>query len=364
MQTTDNSTRASVVRSPLAPAPPARRDHVLFETDAGGSTKVREYIWGLGTDDLVAIRIPATGDTLYAVKDQLGSIRAWVTRAGTWRWGGRYRPYGVQAESRGTAPDVPYSWTGREYDPETGFYFLRARYYDPTVGRFTQEDPIGFAGGSNLYAYVEGQPLEARDPSGMISNYLYGGGPNMVAMADERFRQNELNELLWDQYWIERGGAYGRSIDPRWQAYLLEKAAPQKVDPNLVGMDCPDPTKCPGGLTNKQYDKINEMIDNTAELLRFQLHWMLDHGYISFEPLGRRGAAKSEWFSGRIVLDPILMGNAPGNGAFELAHELFHQKTLNIGGVPGEWLADQFACRASENRTDDYLIGGEYNCWP
>ena len=170
--------------------------HVLFETDSAGSTKLREYVWGLGTDDLVAIRIPATGDTLYAVKDQLGTIRAWVTRAGTWRWGGRYHPYGVQAESRGTSPDVPYAWAGREYDPETGFYFLRARYYDPTVGRFTQEDPIGFAGGSNLYAYVDGQPLEATDPSGTISNYLYGGGPNMVRMADEHLRNAEA----WTDY--------------------------------------------------------------------------------------------------------------------------------------------------------------------
>jgi len=46
-------------------------------------------------------------------------------------------------------------FTGREYDSETGLYFYRARYYDPAIGRFISEDPIGFQGGDlNLYAYI------------------------------------------------------------------------------------------------------------------------------------------------------------------------------------------------------------------
>jgi RHS repeat-associated protein len=60
-----------------------------------------------------------------------------------------------------------YQWTGREYDGETGWYYFRARYYDPNVRRFVQEDPIGYGGGGNLYAYAAGGPLQARDPSGM-----------------------------------------------------------------------------------------------------------------------------------------------------------------------------------------------------
>ncbi|MDN5931989.1 MAG: RHS repeat-associated core domain-containing protein, partial [Pseudonocardia sp.] len=60
-----------------------------------------------------------------------------------------------------------YRWTGREWDAELGLYFHRARYYDPKVGRFIQEDPIGYAGGGNLYTYVGGSPIEATDPSGL-----------------------------------------------------------------------------------------------------------------------------------------------------------------------------------------------------
>ena len=68
------------------------------------------------------------------------------------------------------APAVaqPYTYTAREYDPETGLYFYRARYYDPKAGRFLQRDPIGFAGGDvNLYAYVRNNSVNFIDPVGL-----------------------------------------------------------------------------------------------------------------------------------------------------------------------------------------------------
>jgi RHS repeat-associated protein len=60
-----------------------------------------------------------------------------------------------------------YAFTGREWDPETGLYYYRARYYDPKIGRFISEDPIAFAGGGNVYAYVLGAPTRWRDPFGL-----------------------------------------------------------------------------------------------------------------------------------------------------------------------------------------------------
>jgi RHS repeat-associated protein len=43
-----------------------------------------------------------------------------------------------------------YAYTAREWDPEIGLHYYRARYYDPRVGRFISEDPIEFAGGTNF----------------------------------------------------------------------------------------------------------------------------------------------------------------------------------------------------------------------
>jgi RHS repeat-associated protein len=60
----------------------------------------------------------------------------------------------------------PYSFTGREWDSETGLYFYRARYYDPQAARFISRDPIGLAGGINLYIYPN-NPISWSDPFGL-----------------------------------------------------------------------------------------------------------------------------------------------------------------------------------------------------
>jgi RHS repeat-associated protein len=59
------------------------------------------------------------------------------------------------------------AFTGREWDPEAGLYYYRARYYDPKVGRFISEDPIGFSADVNFYAYVENDPVNRTDPWGL-----------------------------------------------------------------------------------------------------------------------------------------------------------------------------------------------------
>lgn len=77
----------------------------------------------------------------------------------------RFDAWGNTIATSGNA--IPqYGYTGREPD-ETGLVFYRARYYDPTIGRFTQRDPIGLKGGINQFAYVGGNPVNYLDPSGL-----------------------------------------------------------------------------------------------------------------------------------------------------------------------------------------------------
>uniref|UniRef100_UPI0010FA176B RHS repeat-associated core domain-containing protein n=1 Tax=Chitinivorax sp. B TaxID=2502235 RepID=UPI0010FA176B len=65
--------------------------------------------------------------------------------------------------------DIPqYGYTGREPDV-AGLIYYRARWYDPSIGRFTQRDPSGLAGGLNPYGYVDGDPINLIDPSGLTS---------------------------------------------------------------------------------------------------------------------------------------------------------------------------------------------------
>jgi RHS repeat-associated protein len=57
---------------------------------------------------------------------------------------------------------------------QTGLMYMRNRYYDPNSGRFTQEDPIGLAGGLNLYGFANGDPINFSDPFGLCPEWLDG----------------------------------------------------------------------------------------------------------------------------------------------------------------------------------------------
>jgi RHS repeat-associated protein len=62
---------------------------------------------------------------------------------------------------------VRFRHAGREYDAEAGIYYNRSRYYDPQLGRYLSEDPMGIDGGLNLYGYGRNAPVNVRDPFGL-----------------------------------------------------------------------------------------------------------------------------------------------------------------------------------------------------
>jgi RHS repeat-associated protein len=82
-----------------------------------------------------------------------------------------YESFGKLSASTGTVTN-PFRYTGREFDPETGIYEYRARYYDQATGRFLNEDPLGFGGGENFYAYVKNDPTNLVDPLGLFAEVI------------------------------------------------------------------------------------------------------------------------------------------------------------------------------------------------
>jgi RHS repeat-associated protein len=113
----------------------------------------------------------------YYHQDGLGSVVEFSNGDGTLSATAQYDAWGVRlAALIGSLP--VYGYTGREPD-ETGLVYYRARYYDPALGRFTQRDPIGLAGGLNQYAYVGNNPINFTDPTGLSAaptGSAFGGG--------------------------------------------------------------------------------------------------------------------------------------------------------------------------------------------
>ncbi|MDI1285736.1 MAG: HNH/endonuclease VII fold putative polymorphic toxin [Reyranella sp.] len=134
----------------------------VLEYDGSNGQVLRWYAYGLGPNDVLGqMNIPANTRTT-PIPDLLGSIVGSMD-AGTGTLAKfAYQPYGITA----SAP-AQFGYTGQRIDPETsGLYYYRARHYSPVLGRFLQPDPIGYAGGVNLYGYVGNDPLNLIDPSG------------------------------------------------------------------------------------------------------------------------------------------------------------------------------------------------------
>jgi RHS repeat-associated protein len=113
------------------------------------------------------------GSVYYYARDNQGSVLALFNASMQVTHSNQYSPYGEIESASGSVPQ-PFRFTGREYDSETGLYYYRAKYYDPELGRFISEDPIGLEGGINLYAYVGNNPVNNRDPSGLYQQAADG----------------------------------------------------------------------------------------------------------------------------------------------------------------------------------------------
>jgi RHS repeat-associated protein len=102
----------------------------------------------------------------------------------------------ADGSSQGTAPPTYTVWWGsliRDRADATGLQYLRNRYYDPKTGRFTQQDPIGLAGGMNLYGFAAGDPVNFSDPFGLCPWCIGGVGGVVTGYALARLTGSEYD---------------------------------------------------------------------------------------------------------------------------------------------------------------------------
>jgi RHS repeat-associated protein len=141
-------------------------------------TLIERYLYGDSTDNVLAVE--RDGTISWSLADRQGSIVDLVDEGGTVLNHFVYDSFGSRTAATGV--EFRYGYTGRELDRETGLYYYRARYYEPTTGRFISEDPMGFgAGDTNLYRYVGNNATNFTDPTGMT---ISGWGEDLLNGVD------------------------------------------------------------------------------------------------------------------------------------------------------------------------------------
>jgi RHS repeat-associated protein len=126
----------------------------------------RKYVYGLG----LAYATDTTGNVQAVYHaDGLGSVRALTDASGNLVATYQTDPFGVPTQTQGSSSQ-PFGYTGQQQDAESSFVFLRARYYDPALGRFLSRDTVVGSVADplslNLFTYAQDNPVEFTDPSG------------------------------------------------------------------------------------------------------------------------------------------------------------------------------------------------------
>ena len=180
---------------------------IIRETLSDGAAFT--YVHGPGVDEPLA-RQDGQGNFIYYHADAQGSVRTITNDAGVVVQAYEYDEWGNIANGSAVSG---YAYTGREWDPETGFYYYRARYYDPVLARFISEDPAG--DGPNPYVYCGNSPTNAVDPLGLFSiwdfldDLLYHSAQFSAGLGDNLSFgiTGWIRRLLGSDGLIDRNGA-------------------------------------------------------------------------------------------------------------------------------------------------------------
>jgi RHS repeat-associated protein len=146
------------------------------------------YVYGLG----LMYEVDAAEKTKTHHFDQVGSTIARTDDTGKVIGSAEYSAYGICYWKQGDMA-TPFLYNGQagvQTDPN-GLLNMRARYYSPYLMRFLNADPIGFSGGSNWFAYANGNPITNMDPSGNVVETIWD-------VANLGMGVTSLGSNLWD----------------------------------------------------------------------------------------------------------------------------------------------------------------------
>ena len=211
-------------------------ENVLLETTS--STKIIQAAYALEPATYGRLLSKTTqpnnpGAVLFYMYDALGSTRQIVNGLSEAYSNFLYDSFGNNLLFSGTSGYAYVGRLGYYADPDSGSYHVRARDYDPAVGRFLSRDPIRPKDGLNKYAYVNNNPFLLVDPSGMQADEVSA----VPTTADELYQ-----ELLLSLCSGQCGSEIGSRIEKTLSAVSNALSALRLKDRRVFDLGCIDPT--------------------------------------------------------------------------------------------------------------------------
>jgi RHS repeat-associated protein len=196
-----------------------------------------------------------------ALNDQLGRPDTLMNEQGSIVWKASNSAFGRQV-AVDTIGGLNVGFPGQYYDAESKLWNNWNRYYDASLGRYTQSDPIGLAGGVNTYAYVGGNPISKIDPRGLDNP---GMGPYATEVSVYTFT-NSMNGHIG--VGVNGGSSFGYySVGSSMSSLLRNLSGPAAVrndmGPNGSGVNGGPTSVAVYQVTAEQAHSVKQSIERT-----------------------------------------------------------------------------------------------------
>jgi RHS repeat-associated protein len=200
---------------------------VIQERDADNSV-LREYLWGknLGGGIGGLLQLSQDGSDYAYLYDGKGNVTSLLGSSGAIVASYRYDTFGKVVAKSGSLVQ-PFQFSTKRFDSDTGLNYYGYRFYNPSIERWMNRDPLGEEGGVNLYGFVNGDPVNYFDPWGLERWWT---GPDTVGRPGTFIPPGgKIGTAIQDH--VGSGGQFGSDHDK-----FVEKAVQSGIPDPIINI--------------------------------------------------------------------------------------------------------------------------------
>jgi RHS repeat-associated protein len=227
---------------------------LVAELDAAGNV-AKSYGYRPGstwTTDPLFMKIGT--EYYFYHKDHLGTPQKMTAVNGAVVWSAKYNSSGEADVDASSTITNNLRFPGQIYEEETGLHYNYHRYYDPKLGRYLRSDPIGLAGGINLFSYVQNNPIKYNDASGLwsernhdriivegLKNYGLSSGQIKIVVEANNWFDLEYQDDKYSYYHSMRAPGQpletAKKLRDQFKLEILKKIRESRVNRKCAGDD-------------------------------------------------------------------------------------------------------------------------------